>query len=80
MTATTNPQFNDSTEAKDVAKAFASQVHGKTVLITGVNIKGIGFATAEAFVCFIGVSWKNNADTSHRLLSLLLGSLSQVEL
>lgn len=53
MTTTTNPQFNDSTEANDVTKAFATQVQGNTVLVTGVNPEGIGFTTAEAFVCGI---------------------------
>lgn len=50
MTTTTHPEFNEKTEGLDVAKAFAGQVHGKTILVTGVNLKGIGFATAEAFV------------------------------
>ncbi|PWY75521.1 NAD(P)-binding protein [Aspergillus heteromorphus CBS 117.55] len=49
MPATTHPEFNDQTEALEVAKAFASSIHGKTILITGVNPGGIGFATAEAF-------------------------------
>ncbi|KAI1384731.1 putative short-chain dehydrogenase [Hypoxylon trugodes] len=49
MTATTHPEFNDKTEALEVAKAFAEGVHGKTVLVTGVNPKGIGFATCQAF-------------------------------
>lgn len=52
MTATTNPHFDENTEADEVAKAFASGVHGKTILITGVNLKGIGFAAAAAFVRF----------------------------
>ncbi|XXG96440.1 hypothetical protein Hte_002723 [Hypoxylon texense] len=49
MTATTHPEFNDSTEALDVAKAFADNIRGKTILVTGVNRGGIGFATAQAF-------------------------------
>ncbi|KAI1659590.1 putative short-chain dehydrogenase [Daldinia decipiens] len=49
MTATTHPEFNDHTEALDVAKAFAGEIHGKTVLVTGVNVAGIGFTTVQAF-------------------------------
>ncbi|OAA59640.1 NAD(P)-binding domain protein [Niveomyces insectorum RCEF 264] len=49
MATTTHPEFGASTEALDVAKAFADQLRGKTVLITGVNRDGIGFTTAQAF-------------------------------
>ncbi|EXJ55357.1 hypothetical protein A1O7_08284 [Cladophialophora yegresii CBS 114405] len=49
MTATTHPEFNAETEALDVAKAFPDAIRGKTILVTGVNLKGIGFATAQAF-------------------------------
>lgn len=47
---TTHPEFNQDTEALDIAKAFNSSINGKTILITGVNKAGIGFATAQAFV------------------------------
>lgn len=47
---TTYPNFNDQTEALEVASAFPDAIRQKTILITGVNIKGIGYATAEAFV------------------------------
>lgn len=55
MTSTTFPPHNDHTfnhhtEALVVAKSFAHRVLGRTILITGVNVKGIGFTTAEAFV------------------------------
>lgn len=50
MPATTHPEYNDKTEAKEVANAFSHIISGKTVVITGVNKGGIGFATAEAFV------------------------------
>ncbi|KAI1772533.1 putative short-chain dehydrogenase [Hypoxylon cercidicola] len=49
MTATTYTEFNHSTEALDVAKAFADRIRGKTILVTGVNRRGIGFSTAQAF-------------------------------
>ena len=50
MTATTKSEFNDQTEALDVAKAFPESIRGKTILVTGVNREGIGFTTAQAFV------------------------------
>lgn len=50
MTATTYSEFNDSTEGLEVARAFADRIKDRTVLVTGVNLKGIGFSTAEAFV------------------------------
>ena len=52
MASTTHPEFNATTEALDVAKAFAAEVRGKTVIVTGVNRGGIGFTTAQAFVRF----------------------------
>lgn len=50
MTTTTHPEFNDKTEALEVASAFPTEIHGKTIIVTGVNRGGIGFTTAEAFV------------------------------
>lgn len=50
MAATTHPEFNANTEGVEVAKAFPSQIRGKTVIITGVNRGGIGFSTAQALV------------------------------
>ncbi|KAL1902493.1 hypothetical protein Sste5346_001474 [Sporothrix stenoceras] len=43
---TTHSEFGANTEAVEVAKAFADRVKGKTVFVTGGNIKGIGYATA----------------------------------
>ena len=43
-------QFHKRSEAGDVAREFASDIAGKVVLITGVTISGIGFATAKAIV------------------------------
>lgn len=51
MASTTYPEFNDKTEGLEVAKVFGDGVRGRTVLITGVNLGGIGYTTAEAFVC-----------------------------
>ncbi|KAH6603229.1 hypothetical protein Trco_008004 [Trichoderma cornu-damae] len=48
-TATTHAEFGLHTTAFDVAAAFPSAIAGKTILITGINIKGLGYATAEAF-------------------------------
>ncbi|GAM43874.1 hypothetical protein TCE0_060r19042 [Talaromyces pinophilus] len=49
MTATTHPEFNDKTEGLEVAQAFAEKIRGKTIVITGVNRNGIGYAAAESF-------------------------------
>ena len=59
MTSTTHIEFNDQTEATQVAKAFAEVVYGKTILVTGVNRGGIGFTTAEAFVGFYSTYLQN---------------------
>lgn len=56
MSTTSNSSFNDKTEGFEVASAFASRIYGKTVLITGVNTKGVGGATAEAFVRLYSLS------------------------
>jgi hypothetical protein len=50
MTATSQPEFNAQTEALEVAAAFPEAIRGKTVVVTGVNPSGIGFATAQALV------------------------------
>jgi hypothetical protein len=50
MTATTYSEFGEKTEGLEVAEKFAGKIQGKTILITGVNLKGIGFTTAQAFV------------------------------
>ncbi|EXJ74818.1 uncharacterized protein A1O5_01514 [Cladophialophora psammophila CBS 110553] len=49
MTATTHPEYDKDTEALDVAEAFPEAIRGKTIIVTGVNRKGIGFTTAQAF-------------------------------
>ncbi|KAF8215286.1 hypothetical protein K438DRAFT_2124129 [Mycena galopus ATCC 62051] len=41
------PAFTPSTTAEDVAAAFADQIRGKNVLITGTSINGIGFEAAR---------------------------------
>ena len=50
MASTSRSDFNDQTEALDVAKTFVEGIRGKTVIVTGANRDGIGFTTAEAFV------------------------------
>lgn len=44
----TNADFNDMTEASAVTKAFATQIAGKIVLVTGVNAGGLGGSTISA--------------------------------
>ncbi|RFU81794.1 hypothetical protein TARUN_384 [Trichoderma arundinaceum] len=48
-TATTHTEFGAHTTALAVAAAFPTAIAGKRILITGVNLKGLGYATAEAF-------------------------------
>ena len=50
MPSTTHPEFNAATEGLEVAQAFHDAIRGKTVMVTGVNLKGIGFSTAQALV------------------------------
>lgn len=47
MTATSHPEFNANTEALDVAQAFSMAIRGKTAIVTGVNLEGIGHTTAQ---------------------------------
>ncbi|KAI0203283.1 putative short-chain dehydrogenase [Astrocystis sublimbata] len=49
MSVTTHSEFNEHTEALQVAEAFQEGVRGKTILVTGGNVEGIGFATCQAF-------------------------------
>ncbi|KAJ7130296.1 hypothetical protein C8R44DRAFT_64049 [Mycena epipterygia] len=41
------PTFTSITTAEEVATAFAEQIQGKNVLITGTSLNGIGFETAR---------------------------------
>lgn len=59
MTATTHPEFNQQTESLDVARTFAEEIRGRTILVTGVNRKGIGFTTSKAFVSSMSTSLVN---------------------
>ncbi|CAI6310117.1 unnamed protein product [Periconia digitata] len=45
----THEEFDDKTEAADVAKAFPRKVLGKTILVTGANKTGLGFSALQAF-------------------------------
>ena len=54
MATTTHSEFNQETEGLEVAKAFAGQINGKKILVTGVNRGGIGFSTSLAFVSGTG--------------------------
>lgn len=50
MASVTYSEFNANTEGAEVAKAFASEIRGKTIVVTGVNCGGLGFSAAQAFV------------------------------
>ncbi|KAJ6468633.1 hypothetical protein C8R47DRAFT_803345 [Mycena vitilis] len=41
------PSFSATTTAEEVATAFANEIRGKNILITGTSINGIGFETAR---------------------------------
>ncbi|EUC40754.1 hypothetical protein COCMIDRAFT_107963 [Bipolaris oryzae ATCC 44560] len=45
----TSKSFTAETGGLEIAKAYSSQITGKTILITGVSPGGIGEATARAF-------------------------------
>lgn len=47
--STTHPSFGADTTGLEVAQTFADRIQGRTILVTGVNLKGIGYTTAEAF-------------------------------
>ncbi|KAI1818508.1 NAD(P)-binding protein [Poronia punctata] len=49
MPGTTHPEFNEKTEALEVAKAFSDGIKRKTIVVTGGNPNGIGFSTLQAF-------------------------------
>lgn len=49
MTATTHAEYGKETEAFTVAAAFPDSIKGRTIIITGANKQGIGYAAAEAF-------------------------------
>ncbi|KAK5084843.1 hypothetical protein LTR70_007768 [Exophiala xenobiotica] len=48
MASVTYPDFGATTEGLTVAAAFAATIKGRTIIITGINKLGIGYATAEA--------------------------------
>lgn len=48
MTSTSNPEYNAKTNASTVALALSSRIQNRTFVITGVNKKGIGYATTRA--------------------------------
>lgn len=45
--ATSLPEFDFSTTAEGAASALSSRICGKTVLITGISLGGLGFETAR---------------------------------
>jgi NAD(P)-dependent dehydrogenase (short-subunit alcohol dehydrogenase family) len=49
MTSTTHSNFDKHSEALDVAATFPQSIKDRTILVTGVNKKGIGYTTIEAF-------------------------------
>jgi NAD(P)-dependent dehydrogenase (short-subunit alcohol dehydrogenase family) len=48
MTSTTIADFGAKTEASAVASTFSASIKGRTILITGVNKLGVGYAIVQA--------------------------------
>ncbi|KAJ7862352.1 hypothetical protein B0H14DRAFT_2740345 [Mycena olivaceomarginata] len=46
------PTFSHSSTADEVAAAFAGEIRGKNVLITGTSLNGLGFETARSVAKF----------------------------
>ncbi|KAJ7835100.1 hypothetical protein B0H14DRAFT_2797137 [Mycena olivaceomarginata] len=46
------PTFSHSSTADEVAAAFAREIRGKNVLITGTSLNGLGFETARSLAKF----------------------------
>ena len=49
MASTSHATFDARTSATEVATAFSSSIRSRTILITGVNKLGLGYAAASAF-------------------------------
>ncbi|KAK7013078.1 short-chain dehydrogenase/reductase family protein [Favolaschia claudopus] len=49
------PAFSAKTTAQDAASALTEQIRGKTVLITGTSIGGIGFEAARVLARYAGL-------------------------
>ncbi|KAK7062402.1 short-chain dehydrogenase/reductase family protein [Favolaschia claudopus] len=49
------PTFTAKSTAEDVAATFGEQIRGKTVLVTGTSINGIGFETARVLAKYAGL-------------------------
>lgn len=85
MTATTYSSFNQKIESFEVAKSFAEEIRGKTILVTGVNRGGIGFSTSKAFVSTIAfwifdTNWYvDQASQSPSLLIIAGRNLSRIQ-
>lgn len=50
MASTTHSNFDANTEGIAVTAAFPDGVRGKNVIVTGVNVIGLGFSAAHAIV------------------------------
>ncbi|KAJ6453731.1 hypothetical protein C8R45DRAFT_1112289 [Mycena sanguinolenta] len=78
----TLPTFGFSTTADEVATVLADEIKGKTVLVTGTSLNGIGFETARAWLSLLKLSEeaiKHDVPAANiRPLVLDLSSLSSV--
>lgn len=56
MASVTHAEFGANTEGVEVVKAFADAVRGKTILVTGANLNGLGFSAIRALVSHLDLS------------------------
>ncbi|KAF8157337.1 hypothetical protein K438DRAFT_1986660 [Mycena galopus ATCC 62051] len=56
------PAFTSVTTAEDVAIAFAAQIRGKNILITGTSINGIGFEAARVLAKYANLETGRGGD------------------
>ncbi|EXJ82480.1 hypothetical protein A1O3_06293 [Capronia epimyces CBS 606.96] len=49
MTCITHTEFDGKTEGVTVAEAYSGSIKDRTILVTGVNKRGIGFGIVQAF-------------------------------
>ncbi|KAF7348071.1 Short-chain dehydrogenase/reductase family protein [Mycena sanguinolenta] len=63
------PAFTPTTTADEVATAFAEQIRGRNVLITGTSIDGIGFEAARVLAKYANLVIITGYSTERRVLS-----------
>ncbi|KAJ7663523.1 hypothetical protein B0H17DRAFT_309181 [Mycena rosella] len=65
----TEPKFSFATTAEDVGTAFATEIRGKNVLITGTSINGLGFEAARVIAKYANLVVITGYDAARLKLS-----------